>query len=199
MDDRPKEVNTNNEVKVNSSSKKSVFCYFCETHVQHFPRHISRNHKTELEVQRILALPPLSEKRKALLYSLRKKGNYLTSNETLKPVRKGAEETKYLPCTYCLGFYSARNLWRHRKHCVENPAEGNSTKNAQAEAQNFFIRHLRVDPQLKEQVFPRMRADQVSLVAKKDPLICAFASRYLKIHREKHFCLVASRKMREYS
>lgn len=54
-----------------------------------------------------------------------------------------------------------------------------------------------MDPQLKEEVFPRMRADQVSLVAKKDPLICAFASRYLKIHREKHFCLVASRKMRE--
>ncbi|XP_060522382.1 uncharacterized protein LOC132699597 [Cylas formicarius] len=42
-----------------------------------------------------------------------------------------------------------------------------------------------------------MRADKISLVAKKDPLICAFASRYLKIHRENHFILVASRKMRE--
>ncbi|KAG5863593.1 hypothetical protein JTB14_005010 [Gonioctena quinquepunctata] len=42
-----------------------------------------------------------------------------------------------------------------------------------------------------------MRADRVSLVAKKDPLICAFAARYLKIHREKHFVTIASRKMRE--
>nr|CAI5840636.1 unnamed protein product [Callosobruchus analis] len=42
-----------------------------------------------------------------------------------------------------------------------------------------------------------MIADQISLVAKKDVLICAFASRYLKIHREKHFILVALRQMRE--
>lgn len=48
-----------------------------------------------------------------------------------------------------------------------------------------------------ETVFPRMRADNVSLVAKKDFLICAMAARYIKIHRERHFAVVASRKMRE--
>lgn len=178
-------------------SKKTVFCYYCESNVLHFPRHILRNHTTEFDVQKILLLPPLSKERKKLLYALRKKGNYLISNETTKPVRKGAETTKYLPCTYCLGFYSSRNLWRHRKHCDANPDKGTSEKNSQADAQNFLLRHLRVDPQLKTDVFPRMRADQVSLIAKKDPLICAFASRYLRIHRERHFILVASRKMRE--
>lgn len=44
-----------------------------------------------------------------------------------------------------------------------------------------------------------MRADNISLVAKKDILICAFGARYLKIHREKHFATVTSRKMRELS
>ncbi|KAK5637844.1 hypothetical protein RI129_000163 [Pyrocoelia pectoralis] len=44
-----------------------------------------------------------------------------------------------------------------------------------------------------------MRPDEISLVAKKDHLICAFGSRYLKIHREKHFINVVSRKMRELS
>lgn len=96
-----------------------------------------------------------------------------------------------------MGLYSAKNVWRQRKNCNENPNKENHSRSARAEAQFFLICHLRVDPQLKTDVFPRIRADEVSLVAKKDPLICAFASRYLKIHREKHFILVVSRKMRE--
>lgn len=59
--------------KDNLGSKKTVFCYYCESYVLHFPRHISINHKAELEVQKILALPALSKQRKKLLYSLRKK------------------------------------------------------------------------------------------------------------------------------
>nr|CAI5828866.1 unnamed protein product [Callosobruchus analis] len=112
-------------------------------------------------------------------------------------VRIGADDTNYLPCIFCLGLYSVKNVWRHRKQCLENTNKGASTSNPQSEAQNFLLRHLVIDPQLKENVFSRMRADKVSLVAKMDHLICAYASRYLKIHREKHFCLVASRKMRE--
>ncbi|CAH0551285.1 unnamed protein product [Brassicogethes aeneus] len=42
-----------------------------------------------------------------------------------------------------------------------------------------------------------MQADKVSLCAKKDDLICAFGSRYLRTHREQHHALVCSRKMRE--
>lgn len=186
-----------NRIKTNMISRKIVFCYFCESTVSNFPRHLSRNHQSELEVQKILALPSRSKERKSLLCALRKKGNYLTSNEVGKPVRKGADDTNYLPCRYCLGFYSARNLWRHRKNCDANPTKGTSGRNSQTDAHNFLLRNLRVDPQLRTEVFPRMRADQVPLVAKKDPLICAFAARYLKLHREKHCITVTSRKMRE--
>jgi hypothetical protein len=56
-----------------------------------------------------------------------------------------------------------------------------------------------VDRRLKETVFPHMRADKVSLEAQKDGLICAFGTRYLNTHREKHFVSVMSRKMRELS
>lgn len=42
-----------------------------------------------------------------------------------------------------------------------------------------------------------MRADKVSLEAKKDTLICTFGARYLNTHREQHFVQVTSRKMRE--
>lgn len=176
---------------------KKVFCYYCESYVLHFPRHISRNHRSEIEVQKILSLPPLSEDRKRLLFALRKKGNYLMSNTVTKPVRKGGLTTNYLPCSFCLGFYSSKSLWRHRKQCSENPNKGQTTGNSKSEAQNLLLRHLRIDPHLKSDVFPRMRGDNISLLAKKDPLICAYASRYLKIHRERHFITVATRKMRE--
>ncbi|CAH0552474.1 unnamed protein product [Brassicogethes aeneus] len=194
------EINDNiSKTEASTSSKsKKVFCYYCETEVLNFPRHITRNHKSEIDVQKILSLPKLSKERKNLLFALRKKGNYLKSNDNLsKPVKTGNENTNYLPCIHCLGYYSSKNLWRHRKKCDANSNKGASTKNSKSEAQNFLIRNLKVDPQLKIDVFPRMRADKVSLVAKKDALICAFAARYLKIHRENHFILVASRKMRE--
>nr|CAI5866093.1 unnamed protein product [Callosobruchus analis] len=155
------------------------------------------NHANEIEVQRILALPPRSKHRYNLLLDLRKKGNYLNSNAFAKPVRQGNSDSNYLPCTYCFGYYSTKNLWRHRKYCDSNPTKGEKQRNARSEGQNLLLRHLKQDSHFASAVFPRMRADQISLVAKKDVLICAFASRYLKIHREKHFILVASRKMRE--
>ncbi|KAI8437386.1 hypothetical protein MSG28_011719 [Choristoneura fumiferana] len=60
-----------------------------------------------------------------------------------------------------------------------------------------MLRNLNVDKKLKEEVFCKMRPDRVSLEAKKDSLICAFGAQYLRIHREKHFINVTSRKMRE--
>ncbi|XP_072383845.1 uncharacterized protein [Diabrotica undecimpunctata] len=72
------------------SLKKSVFCYFCESVVLNFPRHILRNHQSKLEVKKILVYPPRSKTRKQLLFALRKKGNYLLGSANLKPVRKAS-------------------------------------------------------------------------------------------------------------
>lgn len=60
----------------------------------------------------------------------------------------------------------------------------------------MLINNLETDAKLRE-LFPRMKPDKILLEAKKYPLICAFAARYIKIQREKHFSFVASRKMRE--
>ncbi|CAH2014342.1 unnamed protein product [Acanthoscelides obtectus] len=126
---------TSHEVSTSTSStrirdlqmkKNSVYCYFCESYVIHFPRHLFRNHASEMEVQRVQALPPRSKDRYNLLLDLRNKGNYLNSNEFAKPVRQGKLDSNYLPCTYCFGFYSTRNLWRHRKYCAGNPSKGKS-------------------------------------------------------------------------
>lgn len=46
-------------------------------------------------------------------------------------------------------------------------------------------------------VFPRMIPDKISLIAKKDKLICMLGAQYLRTHREEHFATVVSHKMRE--
>lgn len=147
-----------------------------------------------MEVQKIATLPPKSKERRKQLDLLRKRGNYLmNSSRIYKPVRVSDNPNRtLLPCTHCLGFFSSKLLYRHRKICT-----GVNSGNAQSDGQNLLISHLQIDKGLKNEVFPHMRPDKISLEAKSDNLICAFGTRYLKTHREKHLIPVASRKMRE--
>ncbi|XP_050516376.1 uncharacterized protein LOC126891238 [Diabrotica virgifera virgifera] len=173
-------------------------CYYCETDVNNFVRHLQRNHSCELEVQRILSKEKKSKERRELVSLLKKKGNFIkNSQECVKPVKQGLQPSQsFLPCSNCLGFYRSKFLYRHRKICLG----GQSSRHSQAEGQNFLLKNVKkIDQRLKDEVFPRMRPDKISLEAKNDFLICAFGARYLKIHREKHHINVTSRKMRELS
>ncbi|VEN59616.1 unnamed protein product [Callosobruchus maculatus] len=179
--------------ELRKGKKGKDFCYYCEELVLNFARHLVRNHSNEADVQRICLLEPGSKERQVSLAALRKKGNFLNSNTVKKPMHHPALPGKeLLPCTNCMGFYSSKLLWRHRKKCCEN-----NDKVHKVSGQNMLLRNALADPQLVSEVFPRMRPDNVSLTAKKDPLICAYGARYIKTHREKHFAVVASRKMRE--
>lgn len=143
-----------------------------------------------------------SKERKGLIAVLRNKGNFLANsgNKCTKPVRRptghNIVSNDYLPCEFCYGYFLRKQLWRHRKKC---PMNSDNRALTQASAQNFLLKHLRIDEQLKTKVFPHMRGDRISFIAKKDLLICAFGARYLKTHRDKHFIHVTSRKMRELS
>ncbi|VEN55612.1 unnamed protein product [Callosobruchus maculatus] len=191
--DTPDTVHTKNTYK-----RKPDYCYFCETAVLNFGRHIVRNHATEIDVIQILSKPVNSKERRHLFNILRRKGNFLADNlACFKPVREGyVPQREKVPCENCLGYFSSKLLYRHKKRCVQDKvASGMREGEKQL---NLFI-GFRVDRRLKEQVFPHMRADRVSFEAKKDHLICEFGTRYLKTHREKHFIYVTSRKMRELS
>nr|CAH7765631.1 unnamed protein product [Callosobruchus chinensis] len=175
------------------------FCYFCDDDVQNFARHILRNHCSEPEVQKIMSLPPKSLERKRLIACLRKKGNYVKNCSTFfKPVHKSYRndaEENYIPCPYCLGSYSRKLLWKHKKVCPQNKEP--SLLSTLGQGQNLMVPNAKIDFTLKMKVFPRMIADKVSLKVKKDPLICAFGARYINTHREQHQVNVCSRKMRE--
>lgn len=183
--------NHNDEAELN-------FCFYCETNVLNFARHVKRNHFGEIEVTKIFSLPSGNKERKQLLSKLRKKGNFIkNAGKCIKPIKKCGNSSENIPCQYCLGFYRPKQLWRHVKICSLKPENVNKTFSHQTDAQSALVRHLPIDSKLREQVFPRMMADKISLEAKKDLLICRFGARYLKSHREKHLINVCSRKMRE--
>lgn len=171
------------------------FCLFCEKLVIDYPKHITKMHAHESELQPILKCPKQSVERKKLVTVLRKKGNY-TYNEQLasKPKKVGAnDEVDYLPCPECLGFFQRKVLWKHQKRCHNDTC----TFRAQTKAQNFQLKHLDVDKRLLEEVFPSMRANKISLIAKRDRLIRAFAADYISTHKHMQYVNVTSRKMRE--
>ena len=57
--------------------------------------------------------------------TLRKKGNYVwaVDNNCKRPVKKPTlpYNTSHKLCKFCLGFYSSKQLWRHKKKCCQNP------------------------------------------------------------------------------
>lgn len=170
-----------------------------------FSRHLLRHHGSEHEVQEILSYNVGQKKRKDLITKLRNKGNFLKStvSENVVPVRKCIDDNlepptveTFLPCKYCKGFYKKKFLYRHVKKCPHNPDDKSMRINAQSEGQSLFAAYKDNDV-LRKEIFPYMRADDISLIAKTDFLICAVATRYLKSHRDKQFRLVASRKMRQ--
>lgn len=140
-----------------------------------------RHHECETKVQEVLALRSGDKRRKHLLSKLRNEGNFLKSvtQEEVVPVRKLpsgtidiANKASYLPCKYCKGFYKSRALYRHMNKCVHNNENKSKRILAQAEGQSLLSSY-RFNDLLRTEIFPRMRADNISFVAKTDPLICA--------------------------
>lgn len=142
-------------------NKKKDFCFYCEDFVLNFARHVTRNNSLEQEVRKICALKQKNSEMKTLLAKLRRKGNFLKANDIKKPVRCPQTHAEVIPCSNCMGFFSSKLLWRHRKACL-----GTGDRRHQANAQNILLRDLRVDPKLRDQVFPRMRPDEISATAK---------------------------------
>lgn len=196
--DISKPLNTKKQSYQKQTRLKDI-CFYCENEVLNFARHILRNHKHEIEVQKIAALPSKSLERKRLIATLRKNGNFLQNCSKLyKPVHRSSldnSEEYYASCPFCRGLYSRRLLWRHKKTCPDNKNFEKSL--TLSDGQNLLLSKFNIPSDLLAKVFPRMQADKISLVAKKDSLICAFGSRYLSTHREQHHALVCSRKMRE--
>ncbi|XP_072383666.1 uncharacterized protein [Diabrotica undecimpunctata] len=172
------------------------FCFYCEKDVSHFSRHISKWHSEEIDVVKILCHKVNSKERRLALSNLRKKGNFIRNrtDSALRPVKrpkltdKSLSADQYLPCKYCLGYYKKKFLFRHTKICLSNyDKENNRRQTSQSDGQTTLLLHhfLKHDDLLKSKIFSRMRADDINLIAKKDPLICQYAYSYIKGRQSK--------------
>lgn len=125
---------------------------------------------------------------------------------TVRPIYKTQQDlSEKYPCAHCKGLYSKKFLTRHYNKCGAALINKNSknikslsasqTLIASALDTNNVLQKLRV----REEVFNIMKADNISMVAKTDPLICHFGENYLKKHCRKQMAVVCSNKMRELS
>ncbi|CAH1379170.1 unnamed protein product [Tenebrio molitor] len=104
---------------------------------------------------------------------------------------------------HCKGLYSKKYLARHSRKCIANTDASTSKgfKHVSASQtliacsldKNATLQKLRI----REEVFNIMKADEISLTAKTDVLICHFGENYLKKQKRKQMNVVCSNKIRE--
>lgn len=83
---------------------------------------------------------------------------------------------------HCLGYHK-KSLFRHTKICPSNYDKNTKRRQtSQSDGQTTLLLHslFKYDDLLMSKVFPRMHADEINLIAKKDPLICQYAYSYIK-------------------
>lgn len=150
---------------------------------------------------------PKSKERLSLIAGLRKQGYFHLQMEKgiTNPVRNSKNpRTEYFTCSYYLRYYSRRILYRHVKICTNRPPEvTNPGKNCLTNSQTLmatissrnqdFLKTSRI----KKEVFGIMRPDEISHVAKKDPVICLYGERLLNKHKRQQIATVVSNKVRE--
>lgn len=89
----------------------------------------------------------------------------------------------FLPCKHCLQFYKRESLYRHTKMCLQNTeVKLPKRKTSRSDDQTALLLGTSPDSDqlLKDVLFPHMRADEISSIAKTDPLICQSAYSYMK-------------------
>lgn len=185
--------------------KKRTRCPYCKDVITNFDRHLIRNHKEEKEVQEMIGYSPKSKQRKEIIALLRNDGHfqeYLVGNvlPTYRPA-VALDLNQYIPCGYCKGIFKKTYLSRHAKKCKAKEVHQRGAKHMTASqtliasASDFgsALSKMRVT----SEVFSIMKPDEISLVAKTDPLIVMFGENYLKKHKRPQTIHCCSNKMRE--
>ncbi|KAJ8929599.1 hypothetical protein NQ314_017706, partial [Rhamnusium bicolor] len=216
LTDNPKEIlnkDTQNIVEHSQGSRtwtNRTNCPYCFQDITHFPRHLERNHKDEGAVKELLSLSKEDPRRKTLIESIRKQGNYFLNMKTkiIRPVRmkkinKYETSDEYVPCQDCFGFYKRNYLRRHRKSCAlrSSKSSGDREKHL-TESQKFMVcsgyyKDFYNSLRLKDEVFTIMSADEISKTAMEDVLTCSYVEGLLSKYKRTQIRMTISNKIRE--
>ncbi|KAK4882271.1 hypothetical protein RN001_005590 [Aquatica leii] len=158
-----------------------------------------RQHSNKPEVIELLGFSKSSKEGKA------ERRNIIALLRYETQFRKFVEtgNSNKLPCIYCKRLVKPSYLKRHYKVCVVKPINKSNQK-IQHQAQSQTLLACAADTentaaaiQLKNEVFLRIRADDIALIAKKDDVIRRYGENYLKRHKRAQIVVPCSNKIRE--
>ena len=171
---------------------KKHACAFCDLKSEQIIRHIEAKHSKEPEVIALKKCEKNTKERAKLTKLLKYKGNFKANikvlkenNGTLIVVRrpKGEEDaSKFVPCAACLGFYSKCELYRH--DCVADK-DKKPERHLLRESRILLSSALDNTSPLLAEVLVKMVDDEISQVAKNDPLILKMMGLLLEKHDSK--------------
>ncbi|XP_070212643.1 uncharacterized protein [Littorina saxatilis] len=146
-------------------------CIYCGMYMSKLKRHLIKKHRNEEGVEAALALPFVEQNR--AIEGLRKEGIYRKNVdlqaggcENDKLIKKRAQGTaKTVMCGGCKGFYSHRQIHKHKKHCSH-------TFSSSARAVYFDgSKPAEVSEEFQKEVLERFRDDDCGKLCRKDHLI----------------------------
>ena len=179
------------KVKRNSRIHNSYqYCTFCRKKVSNFTQHTVRNHQKECKVKEILQVKE-KKVRQQMFAELRLAGNH---EYNMKTIKKGKGDmllerrpiitwnTKhYGPCPLCKSWMSRKLLWKHQKVCLLHK-EANMMSTASIITQSDVLSEriaVTASTKLVNEVFSKMKRDEVGLVAREDKLIIALGNQWM--------------------
>ncbi|KAL3275245.1 hypothetical protein HHI36_020014 [Cryptolaemus montrouzieri] len=182
------------------SRRRKHNCPYCGVPVNNFARHLQRKHNDETEVEQFMSMDKNDPLKRKIIEKIRKEGDFFSGKYV--PVKKrskcdGEYNRNLIPCIHCKGYYSRRTLRLHVKRCIFNKQKAESRQRHLSDGQTMLAGNFSLsDPLRTSGVLRSLRADDISLVAKKDKIICEMARKYLKSYKKRHLVCIAKRNMR---
>ena len=154
-------------------------------------RHIRNKHSTDPEVRKLEDPETTKKEKDKITRLLKNKGNFKKNIEVLRAkegtiivVRRPHEEadaSKFMPCNACYGFYSKCELYRHQ--CIDSNKQPES--HLLREGRMLLLSAIDETSPAMGELLGTMIEDEVSDVAKSDPLIRKFMNHLLEKHESR--------------
>ncbi|PIK46448.1 hypothetical protein BSL78_16695 [Apostichopus japonicus] len=187
---------------------KRQFCFYCEIPQAKLPRHLRSAHCNESAVADWMQEDHHTLKA-AKLTKIRNLGNHLQnckvleqgSGELIVRYRPNelTEPSNFIPCPTCYGYYAKRFLYKHTYHL--EPASSNKLKRRRGELVRngkLLLPSLNNSDLQLDELFSKLKGDDVSRCLKSDSLICQLAKKeFLKLGHDKEQQNYIRTKLRE--
>jgi len=189
---------------------KKHCCLYCSKSSTNLTKHLLNKHKDEVRIKQIMMQAKMSQERKLQLELVRNLGDYKHNCDgrskgegEIIPWRSPPEHVAaedYIPCPDCFAFFQQKLLWRHHKECAfcKRSDKKHVFRSLKSEAELLLPSTHEVSRGLQERVLAMMNRDEMSILARNDPLITSYGEKLFQKHGHlEHLHQHISCKMRE--